>query len=274
MLNANELSSSLLMDRLAEKRAYAIKGSSFEASYLAGPRPDVPTIVMLHGGLGSISHWGHFPQRLAERAQCNVFLYSRLGHGASDPFASPLTASFMAQEAIFTLPEILRQAGIADPILLGHSDGASIALLHGIAFPGAQRAIIAIAPHVNVETKAITAIQQLRLDWPESLLRQRLARHHDRVDDLFSAWSQVWLSAEFAGWDVCSKLAAILAPLLVVQGTDDEFATSAQILAIQASVTRARLAWISECAHEPFRTHPSETLNAIVGFIGTLSTGL
>lgn len=244
-----------------------IDGSRYETVRWGQPDSSRPTIVLLHGGLGSVSHWRGFAEALAQQSGFSVFAYSRLGHGNSAPPPSQLTHLFMHREAAETLPSILRTVGIERPILVGHSDGASIALLHASMYPKQQRAVVVIAPHVCVEAKATTRIEAMVSKWATSTLRQRLMGHHCSADDLFHSWSQVWLSAEFAQWDIREQLPAIQAPLLVLQGIEDEFATELQVSSITTRLPSTEVLWIPNCGHEPFRSSPEETLGAILHFL-------
>jgi pimeloyl-ACP methyl ester carboxylesterase len=249
---------------------YEIDGSRYESVRFGTDHQNAPNIVLLHGGLGSVSHWKDFPQKLVERTGCNVFAYSRLGHGKSDLPKSPRRSSFLKDEARNTLPSILRQAGIVDPILLGHSDGASIALIHAAAFPHGQQAVIAIAPHVFVESKNTQAIERMREDWNDSELRLKLSRYHLSVDDTFFNWSRAWLSSTFATWDIQAELSSIISPVLVIQGVEDEFGTELQVKAILDKVVSCESFWISDCGHEPFKKHLDQTLEAVGDFIGKI----
>ncbi len=248
-----------------------MSGCQYETARFGRLESDGPTIVMLHGGLGSVSHWKDFPHKLVESTGCSVFAYSRLGHGHSDPVKSSATAEFLQHEATSTLPAILRLARVVDPILLGHSDGASIALIHAATFPHAQRAVIAIAPHVCVEDKATRAIEQMRDGWSDSALREKLSRHHRNADDTFWDWSRVWLSPSFASWDIRSQLNSILAPVLLIQGANDEFGTPLQVTAIQERAASSEVVWIADCGHEPFKAFPDQTLTAVGDFLARVT---
>src|SRR5580700_577775 len=167
------------------KHAYDVDGRWLEAAKIEGRDPNLPTIVMLHEGLGSVAHWKDFPSRLAEETGAGVFVYSRYGHGASDRLKEPRPVSYMHHEAQVVLPEILRQARIEHPLLLGHSDGASIAIIYAGTFPDSAAGLVLEAPHVFVEDITVSSIAQARVAYQETDLPQRLGRYHANVDSTF-----------------------------------------------------------------------------------------
>jgi pimeloyl-ACP methyl ester carboxylesterase len=228
------------------------------------------TVVMLHEGLGSIAMWKDFPEQLARATGCRALVYSRYGHGKSERLAEKRSADFMHHEAKVVLPELLRQFEIERPILLGHSDGASIALIYAGTWPAQVRALILEAPHVFVEDFGIRSITAIRRLYESSDLPKRLARYHDRADETFRGWNDIWLDPQFRDWNIEEHLAAISCPTLVFQGEDDEYGTLAQVEAIQRRVPATQTLILPHCGHSPHRDQPSLTLDAISKFVATL----
>jgi pimeloyl-ACP methyl ester carboxylesterase len=225
---------------------------------------------MLHEGLGSVAHWKDFPLRLAEETGAGIFVYSRYGHGASDALQEPRSFSFMHREAQVVLPEILRQAGIERPLLLGHSDGASIAIIYGGSFPDSPGGLILEAPHVFVEDLSIASITQARETYKTTDLPQRLASYHANVDSMFWGWNNIWLDPSFRSWNIGSFLDQIRCPVLVLQGAQDEYGTLKQVDAIKAKIPSASILILENCRHAPHRDQPQATLAAISNFIRRL----
>jgi pimeloyl-ACP methyl ester carboxylesterase len=227
-------------------------------------------VVMLHEGLGSVAMWKDFPERVAEASGCGVLAYSRYGHGKSERLAEKRSADFMHHEAKVVLPELLRQFEIARPILLGHSDGASIALIYAGTWPAQVRALILEAPHVFVEDLGIRSITAIRKLYESSDLPQKLARYHDHADETFRGWNDIWLDPQFRDWNIEEYLAAISCPTLVIQGEDDEYGTLAQVQTIQRRMPSTQTLILPRCGHSPHRDQPSLTLDAISKFVATL----
>ena len=228
------------------------------------------TVVMLHEGLGSIAMWKDFPELVTETTGCRVLVYSRYGHGKSERLAEKRSADFMHHEAKVVLPELLRQFEIERPILLGHSDGASIALIYAGTWHQQVRALILEAPHVFVEDFGIRSIAAIRKLYESSDLPQKLARYHDHVDEIFRGWNDIWLDPQFRDWNIEEYLAAISCPTLVIQGEDDEYGTLTQVEAIQRRVPATQTLILPHCGHSPHRDQPSLTLDAISKFVATL----
>lgn len=210
-----------------------IDGRHLEATELRGD-PDEPPLVLLHEGLGSVSAWRGFPEALHGATSRRVIAFSRFGHGGSDPPAAPRTPAFFHEEANSVLPEVLRQVGAEHPILVGHSDGASIALIHAGTHP--VRGVVLIAPHVVVEEITIAAIRETRERFETGDLRERLARHHDDPEIAFRNWCDVWLDPAFRGWTLEPDAERVDAPVLLIQGTDDPYGTLDQLERIEANV--------------------------------------
>jgi pimeloyl-ACP methyl ester carboxylesterase len=241
-----------------------------ECVRIGAERPG-PTLVFLHEGLGSVSLWGDFPQRVADATTLPALVYSRAGYGSSTVHVQARAPSYMHDEALATLPALLDALDIVDPILIGHSDGASIALIHAGASIRPVRALVAMAPHVFVEARSIQGIEQAKLAYQGTDLRAKLGRHHADVDSTFLGWNDIWLSPAFRDWNIESFLPGIACPLLLIQGCDDEYGTLAQLDAIERQVrSRVERVALPECGHSPHRDQPQATLGAIAGFVATL----
>jgi pimeloyl-ACP methyl ester carboxylesterase len=249
---------------------YLIDGHWLEAARIEARHTTLPTIVMLHEGLGSVSHWKDFPRVLAETTGAGVFLYSRYGHGSSDALQEPRSISYMHHEARVVLPEILRKAGIERPLLLGQSDGASIAILYAGTFPDSPAGLILEAPHVFVEDVTISSIAQARVLYQETDLPQRLGRYHANSESLFWGWNNIWLDPRFRDWNIESFLDSIHCPILVLQGAQDEYGTAEQIAAIQRRIPSTSAIVFDHCKHAPHRDRCEATLAAICEFTRAL----
>jgi pimeloyl-ACP methyl ester carboxylesterase len=245
-------------------RGLLLAGGRVELLELPGDE-DEPALVLLHEGLGSVRLWRDFPQRLAGATGRRIVAFSRYGHGESDPPVDARTPSFMHEEALEVLPEVLARLGLEAPVLVGHSDGASIALIYAAHHD--PTAVVAIAPHVFVEEFSIEEIRRARERYLNGGLRERMARHHRDPDAAFFGWNDVWLHPDFPRWSIVEEIAAIEAPLLLIQGERDEYGTMAQLDAIEdaakAPVARVHL----DCGHAPPVERPIETVDAITRWI-------
>jgi pimeloyl-ACP methyl ester carboxylesterase len=212
-----------------------VAGSAVEYEITAG-NPSLPPLVFLHEGLGSIDLWRGFPDQVrSDVGDRTTVVYSRHGHGGSDPVELPRPPTYMHREADVVLPELLARLGTGPPILIGHSDGASIALL----FAGAGNpveAIVCLAPHVFVEPESIAGIERARRTFETSDMGERMRRYHRDPVATFRGWNDVWLSAGFRDWDITDRLPGITAPVLLVQGDADQYGTFAQLDAIRRGV--------------------------------------
>jgi pimeloyl-ACP methyl ester carboxylesterase len=246
-----------------------VDGIRLEACW-TGPGPEeAPTLVFLHEGLGSTSLWRDFPDRLTAETGCGALIYSRAGYGRSDPVPLPRPVRFMHHEAA-VLPRVLAAAGIRDHVLIGHSDGASISLIHAGSRPGpGLRGLILEAPHVFTEPHGLASIARMREAYRDTDLRARLSRHHgDNVDVAFRGWNDVWLNPEFAAWNIEEYLPAIRVPILILQGEDDEYGTWRQVEAIERqSGGSVESIAIPDCGHSPHREQPDVTLRAMADFV-------
>jgi len=241
-------------------------GHRLESVWIGPPPDEAPTLVFLHEGLGSVSMWRDFPKRIAEMAGSGALVYSRWGYGASDPVTLPRPLSYMHDEAM-TLTEILAAQKIRDAVLVGHSDGASIAIMAAAA--PSVRALVLEAPHVFCEDVSVKSIAAAADAFTRGDLRARLLRHHgDNVDGAFWGWNRAWLDPGFRAWNIEEYLPRVRVPTLVVQGEDDEYGTLAQLDAIERGAgARVERVVLSACGHAPHRDRPAETLAAIADFL-------
>jgi pimeloyl-ACP methyl ester carboxylesterase len=229
------------------------------------------TLVFLHEGLGSIALWKDFPERAARITGCPAVVYSRYGYGKSDRLERAHAADYMHREALDALPELLSKLSIVNPILIGHSDGASIALIYAGAQRGPLRAVVAMAPHVFVEDMNIASIAQAKLTFETTDLPQRLARYHDDSTATFYGWNEIWLHPEFRSWNIETYLPKIAVPVLLIQGEDDQYGTRGQIDAIARQVSGpVEVLMLDHCGHPPHVDRADATAEAIGKFVGCL----
>jgi pimeloyl-ACP methyl ester carboxylesterase len=232
---------------------------------------DAPTLVFLHEGLGSVALWKRFPAQVAEAAGCPVLVYSRHGYGKSDRLTAPRQVNYMHREALEVLPEVLDGLGIDDPVLVGHSDGASIALIHAGSGVRAVRGVVAMAPHVFVEEITVRSIAEAGEAFRSTDLPERLGRYHDDVQATFRGWNDIWLHRDFRRWNIEEYLPGIHCPLLLIQGEDDQYGTAAQIHAIERQVSGpVESLMLPDCAHSPHQAQLDATRDAIVEFVAAL----
>ena len=250
----------------------AIGASELEYRTVGPPPAEVATIVLLHEGLGCVGLWGDFPDRLQEAIGCGVFVYSRAGYGASTPVPLPRPMNYMHVEALEVLPQVLERIGFRRGVLVGHSDGASIAAIYAGGVEDHRiRGLSLIAPHFIVEEVTVTSIAAIKGSYEEGDLRARLARWHRDVDNAFYGWNSAWLDARFRSWDITEYLAYIRVPVQIVQGAGDQYGTRRQIeIAEDACYCPVDVAMIAGAAHAPHREAPGETLEAIAGFVNRI----
>jgi pimeloyl-ACP methyl ester carboxylesterase len=228
-------------------------------------------LVMLHEGLGSVSMWREFPEQLARATGCRTLVYSRHGYGGSSPLDAPRRVDYMHEEARLWLPAILVRLGIRRPVLLGHSDGASIALIYAATPESDAAGVIALAPHVKVEDLTVRSIEAAKAAYLNSDLRARLSRHHADVDTAFWGWNRIWLDPAFRGWNIEALLPAIRCPILSIQGEDDEYGTMEQITSIARAAPDSRLLALPACRHSPHRDQPRAVLAAAQEFVSAIA---
>jgi len=249
-----------------------VAGGRIEYERIAGRTPGA-TIVLLHEGLGSISMWRDFPRQVAQVTGHEVLVYSRHGYGRSAPLTAPRPVRFMHDEALVVLPALLDTLEIRRPILLGHSDGGSIAIIHAGGSGREVAGLVLLAPHVMVEEISVASIAAARVAYTQGDLRARLARHHEDVDGAFRGWNDVWLRPEFRDWTIEEYLPRITCPVLAIQGEDDEYGTMEQVERIAHAVARAQILELADCGHSPHKDRAEEVLEAIRGFVeGVLMT--
>jgi len=237
----------------AQPRFVTIDGCRLEYLWHGPPAGETPTVVFLHEGLGAISRWRNFPAALCAWLGWSGLAYNRQGYGGSDPFGAPLTPRFMHHEALDVLPRLLDSFAISRPVLFGHSDGASIALI-GAGSELVQPAALALeAPHVFVEDLTVAGIRKIHGSYRSTDLRERLERHHaTNVDALFDSWTGVWLSDEFRSWNIEEYLPRVTCPVLAIQGRNDEYGTLKQVEAIVAGVPGpVETVVLDDCGHSP-----------------------
>jgi pimeloyl-ACP methyl ester carboxylesterase len=250
-----------------------IAGAQLEYRLWPARQAGGPGLVLLHEGLGCVSMWRDFPDRLNAATGCAVFAWSRRGYGGSSPAPAPWPVSYMHDEARHWLPPVLQATGVADMVLIGHSDGASIAAIHAGECPGpALRGMVLMAPHFFVEEVSLASIAKAGQAYETGELKRGLERHHGtNVDGAFWGWNRIWLDPAFRGWDIQAALPHIQVPTLLIQGADDEYGTLAQIEAAQSAITApVTTVVLPDCRHSPHRDQPGPTIAAIAAFLSTL----
>lgn len=249
--------------------AYQVDGARLAARWL---RPAVPrrgTLVFLHEGLGSIAQWKDFPARLCQATGCAGFIYERRGFGGSDPLDGPRPLDYLDRESHLVLPGILAAAGIADPVLVGHSDGGTIALLYAAFHPRGPLAALTMAAHVIVEPETLAGIRQAREAFHNTDLPARLARYHgEKTAATFGGWADTWLQPAFAHWQMVDRLASIACPVLAAQGEGDEYGTAEQVDLIVRHSGGPTTGWmIPNCGHAPHLQAGDAVLDRFAGFV-------
>jgi pimeloyl-ACP methyl ester carboxylesterase len=256
------------MTTLASAGFLHIDGSDLEYRMI-GPAPDAaPTIVMLHEGLGCSALWGDFPEKLQAATGSGVFVYSRAGYGASSPVTLPRPLDYMQREALSVLPKLLETIGFRRGMLLGHSDGASIAAIYaGGVQDHRVRALVLIAPHFFVEDVSVKSIADIRTSYETTGLREKLARWHTNVDNAFYGWNRAWLDPQFRNWDISDYLAYIRVPVAIIQGAADQYGTIRQVeIASEECYCPVDVTILAGAGHSPHREAPGGTLDAILEF--------
>jgi pimeloyl-ACP methyl ester carboxylesterase len=249
-----------------------INGKNIESVWHGQAPDEAPTLIFLHEGLGSVSMWKDFPQKLSRQTGCGALVYSRFGYGKSEKCELPRPLNFMHKEGLEVLPEIIELCGIKKYILVGHSDGASIALIFaGSASANKLLGIVNEAPHVFCESITISSIQKLRENFNSGNLRERLNKHHKDIDRTFNGWADVWLNNKFFKWNIESFLPRIKVPQLIIQGNDDEYGTLKQVETIvRHSVGSVKTCLLDNCGHSPHRDQQSKTLQVMTQFVRNL----
>ena len=264
-------SSSTLVDVVVDGEALSI-----EHRIIDGPS-SAPLVVFLHEGLGSVTMWKDFPDRLCAAGGLRGLVYSRPGYGASTPRPHPVRwgADYLHRQAEQVLPALLAALGIDAsvdrPWLFGHSDGGSIALIFAALFPSRVAGLVVVAPHLDVEQVGVDSIAAARVAYLETDLRDKLARHHVDVDSAFWGWNDVWLSEPFSHFDIHALLPRIGCRVLAIQGHDDQYGTMAHIDGIRDALPGAILVKLDRCGHSPHRDRPSDVIGAATAFIASRS---
>lgn len=232
---------------------------------------DEPVLVFLHEGLGSAGLWRDFPEQVSERTGLPALVYSRFGYGGSDVLTYKRNIEYMHREALEALPALRAALQLDDVILVGHSDGGSISLIHAGAGKWPVRGLMLMAPHVFVEDITIAGIEDAKAAYETTDLPQRIARHHTDGNATFWGWNDIWLDPPFRDWNIEAYLPGVTAPVLVIQGEDDEYGSAKQLDAIAAQVGgSAETLLIPECRHSPQRDQPEAVLEAMTGFVSGL----
>jgi len=255
---------------LADSGFLDIGGQRLEYRFI-GPRPDKgPTLVLLHEGLGCVGLWNDFPEKLSAATGAGVFVYSRAGYGKSSPVKLPRPLSYMHDEASETLPRLLDAVGFRRGLLIGHSDGASIAAIYAGSHQDHRvGGLVLIAPHFFTEDPGIASIAEAKRVYETGDLRGRLSRWHADVDNAFWGWNDAWLDPDFRKWDITEFLAYIRVPVLIVQGADDQYGTARQIeVAQEQCYCPVEIALLPGARHSPQREAPEPTLKAVSEFVG------
>ncbi len=244
-----------------------IDDARLEFVRLPATRPGLPPLVLLHEGLGSIAMWRDFPARLAGATGAETIVYSRRGYGRSSRLAAKRPVDYMHHEGRVVLPRLLEKLGVRRPVLVGHSDGASISILHaGSGHPVAG--LVLMAPHVFVEDITVASIEAAKETYRTTDLGKRLGRYHDDADHAFWGWNDIWLDPDFRAWNIEAFVPKIAAPILVIQGEDDEYGTPAQVEAIRRQAGGpCQVALLAQCRHSPHRDQPDKTLALIQDFV-------
>ena len=264
------------METIKNMEKICIEGIALEYAYIRAADAHQtelrPVIVMLHEALGSVRMWRDFPQRLSDFCGCDVLVYSRGGYGWSDP-VPPRQISYMHHEGQVVLPQLLQALEIERPVLFGHSDGSSIALICAGSTQTPLAGVVVLAPHEFVEEEALIGIREAkeRYEQPDGRFRSRLGRYHADVDDVFSRWWKIWLSDAFRSWDITSCLSDIHCPVLAIQGENDEYGTLRQIDIIAEKASNVTLLALPQCGHSPHKDQPQAVLEATRDFIDRLT---
>lgn len=226
-----------------------------------------PTLLLLHEGLGCVSMWRHFPEKLAAATGCRLIVWSRAGYGGSEAYPEPRTPRYMHREGEEMLPALIAALEIERPLLIGHSDGGSIALIFAGAFPDVPLGVAVMAPHEFVEEVTLAGIREARAAWQTTDLPKKLARyHHAQTERVFSDWNDAWLSPAFRDWNIEAYLTKIRCPVLAIQGEGDEYATMRQIDAIADRIPGTQLLKLAHCGHSPHRDQEELVLAALAAF--------
>jgi pimeloyl-ACP methyl ester carboxylesterase len=257
---------------MSDTALLSVLGRQLETLHITVPRAR-GTIVLLHEALGSVSHWRDFPERLAERCEMDVLLYSRLGHGQSEGPPEVRSRRYFEQQSLEVLPALLGDFAIGSPVLLGHSEGAAIALIYAARHPEKVRALVLESPILCAEPASAAGMALAERAWDETDFRERLARHHRDPDAVFHAWLSIRESDSLLTMPLEAHLPSVRCPVLVLQGDRDEYATSLQMDALRPLAPQMRLVQLPDTGHTPHRERPEVVLDEIAGFLRQLREG-
>lgn len=239
-----------------------------------GPAPtEAPTIVMLHEGLGCIALWRDFPAAVAAATGMGVLVYSRAGYGQSDLADLPRPLDYMTREAVDVLPQVLDAVGVAQVVLMGHSDGATIAAIYaGSVVDMRVRGLVLMAPHFFTEPMGLAAIARAKDAYDTGDLRSKMAKYHRDPDNTFRGWNDSWLHPDFAAWNVSEAIDYLRIPTLAIQGEQDQYGTTAQIAElVDRSYAPVETLMLDDCRHAPFADQPGAVLDAVAQFTARLA---
>ncbi len=261
---------SAAFDEIRRDRRLTLDGRALEATWFGPPPGVAPTLVFLHEGLGCVAMWKDFPERLALATGCGALVYSRYGYAGSDPAPLPRVVEYLRPEAVEVLPAVLAATGVSDAILVGHSDGGSIALLHCGATPAPTvRGAITMGAHVFVEDLTTTSIEEAKVRYEAGDLKRALEKYHGPATErAFRGWNDIWLLPAFRHWNIEDCLPGIRTPLLVIQGVDDPYGSPAQVSAIARQTGGpVQTLMIPDCKHWPHLEQSQVTLAAMQAFV-------
>ena len=250
------------------RKFYLISGKQIEVKVIFNNGNDKNPIIFLHEGLGSVDQWKEWPNTISKITKRDVYLYSRIGMGNSSSLKNKRSINFMHDEALKILPKLISKLNISKPpILLGHSDGASISIIY--AGSGLEvESLILMAPHIFVEEISINSIKNIKNIWLNNNLKEKLKKYHKDVVGAFEGWCNIWLTEEFKTWNIEKYLKEINVPILLIQGKNDEYGSLEQIIGINRQVSsKIENIVIEQCGHSPFKDYPEIVNNAIKKFL-------
>ena len=250
-----------------------IQARTLEYNFIRASNADAPVIVFLHEGLGSLAMWKDFPAKVAAATGCHALVYSRYGYGQSEPLQASRRVDFMHDEALKSLPELLDKLNIDRPILFGHSDGASIAIVCAGESGRPVAGLILMAPHVMVEDITVENIQAAKQAYETTDLRDKLSRYHANVDSAFRGWNDIWLDPAFRSWNIEEFLPRIACPILAIQGEDDEYGTMEQLARIEHGARDVETWKLANCGHSPQRDQPDAVIEVVTRFVRCVTSG-
>jgi pimeloyl-ACP methyl ester carboxylesterase len=251
----------------------AVQGRKLEVQRIAGPGKGAHTLVFLHEGLGSLAMWRDFPRKAAAATGCAAVVYSRYGYGQSEVLREPRGVDYMHREALEVLPELLARLEIPDPVLVGHSDGGSIAIIHAATYDHVK-GLVLMAPHVFVEDISVKSIAEAKTAFESTDLPQKLGRYHADAAKTFWGWNDIWLHPDFRSWNIERYLPRVHCPMLAIQGFEDEYGTMAQLAAIARQTGGPiELLRLTDCRHSPHRDQSEAVIEAMSRFVDRLDGG-